>query len=335
MQFVQLTQRTDAWLDWRKNGITASESPVILGASPYKTPWRLWAEKTGFMQSPDLSNNPNVQRGVVLEDAVRERIAQEMCDIIEPACAEWDGDPIFRASFDGLTTSNLPVEVKCPSAKVFEDVKANRENSLAYKLYYVQVQHQILVANAPKGYLVFFCDDELLKFEIARDDEMINVILTKGREFFDCCKEQREPELDPQRDVFIPRDDDARKWAYAARDYRMLDERIRSLKDKIAAYEAQLSSVKDTMKTMCGDFVSADFAGVSVRHSFVKGRVDYKKALESAGVTVGEDALEACRSKPTSRWSFKLSETDGAKDLLNEEVRAAAEVPKINTLWWD
>ena len=123
MQFVELDQRTDAWFEWRKNGITASESPVIVGLSPYQTPWRLWAEKTGFMERPDLSRNPNVQRGVLLEDAVRERIAQDMCDIIEPACAEWDTDPIFRASFDGLTSSNLPVEIKCPSERVFMDVK--------------------------------------------------------------------------------------------------------------------------------------------------------------------------------------------------------------------
>ena len=279
MQFVELDQRTDAWFEWRKNGITASESPVIVGLSPYQTPWRLWAEKTGFMERPDLSKNPNVQRGVLLEDAVRERIAQDMCDIIEPACAEWDMDPIFRASFDGLTSSNLPVEIKCPSERVFMDVKVNREASETYKLYYVQVQHQILVADAPKGYLVFFCNDELLKFEIARDEAMIQMILTKGREFFACCREKREPALDPERDVYIPRDEDAKKWAYAARDYRMLEERIQSLKDQIAVYEAQQSSIKDTLKEMCGQHVAVDFAGVAVRHSFVKGRVDYKKGL--------------------------------------------------------
>lgn len=37
MQFVELDQRTDAWFEWRKNGITASESPVIVGLSPYQT----------------------------------------------------------------------------------------------------------------------------------------------------------------------------------------------------------------------------------------------------------------------------------------------------------
>lgn len=38
MQFVELDQRTDAWFEWRKNGITASESPVIV----------IWTPKLGL-----------------------------------------------------------------------------------------------------------------------------------------------------------------------------------------------------------------------------------------------------------------------------------------------
>ena len=44
MHIINLDQRTDAWKAWRNQGITATDSTVILGASPYKTPWRLWAE---------------------------------------------------------------------------------------------------------------------------------------------------------------------------------------------------------------------------------------------------------------------------------------------------
>lgn len=337
MKFIELDQRSDEWHVWRQQGITASESPVIIGMSPYQTPWRLWAEKTGFMERPDLSNNPNVQRGVMLEDAVRERFAQELCEIIEPCCGEWDVDPIFRASFDGLTSSNLPVEIKCPSERVFEDVKANRENSKTFQLYRVQVQHQILVSDASMGYLVFFCNDELLKFEIQRDEAIIGEILTKGREFFQCVVEKREPELDPERDVYIPRDEDAKQWAILARDYQTNETQIEALKAKIAKYESQQTVIKNQMKSLCGKYVSVDFAGVSAKHSFVKGRVDYKKALENSGVTLTEDQLEACRSKPTERWNFKVTGSAVPKGLLNEDIIASAEdeMHPIKTLWWD
>lgn len=40
MHIINLDQRTDAWKAWRNQGVTATDSTVILGASPYKTPWR-------------------------------------------------------------------------------------------------------------------------------------------------------------------------------------------------------------------------------------------------------------------------------------------------------
>ena len=118
MHIINLDQRTDAWKAWRNQGITATDSTVILGASPYKTPWRLWAEKVGKILPPDLSKNPNVQRGVALEDEARRLFQNKHLTCVMPACAESDVDPIFRASFDGLTPPNEPVEFKCPGEKV-------------------------------------------------------------------------------------------------------------------------------------------------------------------------------------------------------------------------
>ena len=44
MKIVDLPQRTPAWHAWRNAGVTPSEVPILMG-SPYKTPWRLWAER--------------------------------------------------------------------------------------------------------------------------------------------------------------------------------------------------------------------------------------------------------------------------------------------------
>jgi hypothetical protein len=58
MKTIDLAQRTPEWHQWRAQGITASESAIILGRSPYKTPWRLWAERTGLAKTEVLSKNP-------------------------------------------------------------------------------------------------------------------------------------------------------------------------------------------------------------------------------------------------------------------------------------
>lgn len=56
MKVIDLVQRSLEWHQWRKSGVTASESPILMG-SPYKTPWRLWAEKRGLILEADLSGN--------------------------------------------------------------------------------------------------------------------------------------------------------------------------------------------------------------------------------------------------------------------------------------
>ncbi len=51
MKIVDVVQRTPEWERWRAQGVTASEAAIVLGRSPYKTPWRLWAERTGIPSS--------------------------------------------------------------------------------------------------------------------------------------------------------------------------------------------------------------------------------------------------------------------------------------------
>lgn len=42
---VTLQQGSDSWLNWRREGLTATEAGVILNQNPNKSPWRLWMEK--------------------------------------------------------------------------------------------------------------------------------------------------------------------------------------------------------------------------------------------------------------------------------------------------
>ena len=123
MTVVDLNQRSEEWLKWRAMGITATDIPVILGLSPYKTPWQLWAEKIGRINPPDLSGNPNIQRGVKLEDEARQIAEARYGEILLPVCGEcarWD---VLRASFDGIDSNNMPYEFKAPSKSVWDELE--------------------------------------------------------------------------------------------------------------------------------------------------------------------------------------------------------------------
>lgn len=320
MLLVKLDQRTPEWFVWRRNGITASETPIILGLSPYKTPWRLWMEKTGKMQPEDLSRNPNVQRGVEMEDGVRKLFEEERLEIVEPACGICDEDSVFRASFDGLDSKGRPVEIKCPSRKVWDEVIANGEASDTYRLYAAQVQHQLLVAGADEGFLVFYSEGEMKIFEIKRDEAFIQRIRIEGRKFFESMQAGKPPEKDPERDLYVPEsEEDVTLWVQAARLFLRHQKELDELEEKAAAVKCKLAELRPVFQSLMGDNALADFAGVEVRRSCVKGRIDYQKALEATAGKMDPAELEKFRSEPSERWSVKPSGSDLPKQFVEDE----------------
>jgi putative phage-type endonuclease len=67
-EFIAAPQRSAKWFKLRKTGITATDATVIAGLSPYKTPYQLWAEKSGKVKEAEVG--AAAQRGIILEDAV-------------------------------------------------------------------------------------------------------------------------------------------------------------------------------------------------------------------------------------------------------------------------
>lgn len=319
MQIINLDQRTDAWKAWRNNGVTATDATVILGANPYKTQWRLWAEKVGKILPPDLSRNPNVQRGVALEDEARLLFQNKHLTCVMAACGECDVDPIFRASFDGLTPDNEPVEFKCPGEKVLTEVKTEGLKAKTVQMYSVQVQHQMLVARAQKGWLVFYDSQakELIEFEIKRDEQIIKRLLAEGREFYECVTKKIEPAKDPLRDAFLPAEGEERiRWIAAARDFAQADREIEALQNRINELAISRDHAKQSLIEMMGNNALADFAGVSLSRSAIKGRVDYAKLVEKlVGRKPTHEEVESVRSKATERWYVKRTDREVSKDV--------------------
>lgn len=339
MHIINLDQRTDAWKAWRNQGITATDSTVILGTSPYKTPWRLWAEKVGKILPPDLSKNPNVQRGVALEDEARLLFQNKHLTCVMPACAECDVDPIFRASFDGLTPLNEPVEFKCPGDKVLTEVRTEGLKAKTVQMYSVQVQHQMLVSGSNRGWLVFYdsTTKELIEFEIQRDETIIKRLLAEGRKFYESVTKKIEPPKDPLRDAFLPAEGEERmRWIAAARDFCQADREIEALQTRINQLTVAIDEAKEKLIGMMGNNALADFAGVSLTRSAVKGRVDYAKLLEKVvGREPTEEEIESVRSKPTERWYVKRVDRDLPKDAVDDDLEKSLNKCDVGeSLYW-
>ena len=62
------------WLAARRNGITASEIGIIMGLSPYSSPYKLFHQKTGDL--PEEDDNISLAIGRHFEDFVADRFAE-------------------------------------------------------------------------------------------------------------------------------------------------------------------------------------------------------------------------------------------------------------------
>lgn len=337
MRLLNLEQRSGAWLAWRQSGITATESSVILGLNPYMTPWRLWCEKVGRAKPADLSSNPLVRFGIEHEDEVRQLFELKHLDAVMPACGEFDEDPLFRASFDGLTTSMEPVELKCPSETTLLDVKQRGLQSDACRLYRIQVQHQLMVSGAQHGWLVFFdrASNEIIDFDIKRDEGLIAEIRSKGREFFDrFVKKRKEPPKDPARDIYVPNGDvEIARWNQSAADYAVAQQATEELQKQIEAYSAIKNRCRDELTEMMGEFLHADFAGIAITKRMTRGTVNYKDFLQAKGIA--ESDLDAFRGKSFESWLVRVTHDKLPKDFLDEELEAALkQVPTCEAMWF-
>jgi hypothetical protein len=80
------------------------------------------------------------------------------------------------------------VEVKCPHESTFLDVLLNREQSAAYQMYWCQVQQQILVAEAARGFLFFYHQGQYVEFVIERDEAFLTQLIETAMDFWSAVK---------------------------------------------------------------------------------------------------------------------------------------------------
>lgn len=132
------------WLAWRQEGIGSSDAPAIMRASPWTSPFELWARKTNRI-APQPTNSA-MRRGLALEPVAREAY-EELTGIEMPAARmEHPKRPFIRASFDGLNEKHGRVlEIKCPGRVDHLEARRGR----IPKKYLWQCVHLLLVSGLP------------------------------------------------------------------------------------------------------------------------------------------------------------------------------------------
>lgn len=183
---VNLDQGTPEWLEWRSQGIGASDAPVIVGENPWKSAAQLLDQKCG---NSVVVSNEAMMRGSALEPEARRRFENKLGVTFLPACLQSSNFEWLRASVDGLAVDgSVVVEIKCGESvykKTFSSGKVP-------VYYYGQLQHILAVTGM--SVIDFWCylpNRPELHLRVDRDETYINRMLDLECRFWETLKARR------------------------------------------------------------------------------------------------------------------------------------------------
>jgi putative phage-type endonuclease len=273
-------QGTEEWLQFRRNHIGASDAPVIMKMSPWKTPYQLWEEKLGIVASPPLSSA--MKRGVALEEKARQCFEEMTGIAIRPVVRVHPDHMWMMASLDGLDgAESIVVEIKCPNQ---EDHAEARNGKIPPK-YFPQLQHQLEVIDFDWGFYFSFDGSQGILVEVKRDRVYIEQLLEKEKRFWDQLQALEPPPF--EENDFVRRTD--KLWEEVAQEWNMLQEQLRRIQLREGAIRNKLIDLAGERNT--------EGHGIKVSRIIRKGCVDFSKIPELASLD-----LEKYRKEPKSYW---------------------------------
>lgn len=283
MRLLDLDQNTVEWEKFRLEKIGSSDAPIILGVSPWKTPFQLWLEKRG--DTHKAASKPHMQRGHDLEEKARHAFEKAIGIVVFPRVVQSSTYDWMIASLDGIDIDqSILVEIKCPG-KV-DQALANK-GKIPEK-YYPQLQHQLAASGLDLGFYYSFDGEQGIILEVKRDDAYIDQMLEKETAFFQSIQSDTPPSLTDrdhmQREDSIWREK-AEKWRY--------------VQEKLKRFETEEKRLREELIELA-DSKSCEGGGIRMTLSMRKGAIDYR----SIPLLQGMD-LESYRKKSSIIWSIK------------------------------
>lgn len=210
VEVIILKNRAE-WLEQRKGRIGGSEAACIVGMNPYQTNVELWEYKTGRRIAEDISDKPFVKYGTNAEEYLRELFKldypQYNAHYVDNNMWLNEKYPFAHASLDGWLEDEKGrlgvLEIK--TTNILQSMQREKWNHRIPDNYYIQVLHYMMVTEFDfavlKAQLKYDYDGDIFlttkHYLIEREEvqEDIEFLEKAERRFFECIKEDRQPNL--------------------------------------------------------------------------------------------------------------------------------------------
>jgi putative phage-type endonuclease len=196
VKIIELTQKSEAWIDWRRGGITASEISLLVEESPYRNLSQLLRAKSAPFSESNRTNE-DMERGILFEPLVRKAL-EGIYGALPAVCVESSEFEWVRASLDGLQhtpTYTRILEIKCPRDYNHDRVLRG-EVPITHLL---QMQWQLLCVRtcpAPHVLYVSYCHEHECKLHVMRiepDRALQESMLNQAKEAWESIRQGRKP----------------------------------------------------------------------------------------------------------------------------------------------
>lgn len=291
MQRLNIAQKTPEWHELRRNSLGASDAPVIMGISPYKTPLELWEEKLGLRQPSDATEHMN--RGNDLEIVARDHYNVVFRDDMVPVVIQSDQFPFLIASLDGMNSMDDFIEIKYNRDDVHEEVSSC---GTIPEHHMCQLQHQFLVTGKNDcHYVSINSRHQVIFIKVCRDNNYIFKLADALHQFWDMILKFDQPNF-TDKDYVERRD---QTWSELA------TELIR-IKRELEPYEAMKKREEELRKTLIKECngKSCVGAGLKITRFLKKGSLDIEKMCSE--LSLNSDKLEMWRKQSAENWRLGI-----------------------------
>lgn len=197
MPRIVAAPHSEAWHEARKTALGASEIAAAAGLSVYQTPLELYLRKRG--EIPPIEDNDAMRLGRKLEPVVKSEFCERTGLVLidqEPPMFRHDVHDEIVATPDGIITPDELLETKTANFRM-KKFWGDEETDAVPEQYLCQAQAQMAVMNAKRCHVAVLFDGRTLNiYQVDRNEELIELLLSSGLKLMAMVRDGRPPEPD-------------------------------------------------------------------------------------------------------------------------------------------
>lgn len=194
----------DEWLEIRKKSIGGSEIAAVIGMNRWKTPFAVWAEKTGRVDS-SVQQSESMYWGTVMEAILREEFSKRTGYAVKEAhyiFASID-NPFLTANIDGYVDLGNG-EYAVLEIKTAGNYAESDWNDGCPIEYFCQVQHYLYITGMKKAFIAVLIGGNQFKYlEINRDEGTIQTIICCAKQFWNLVQTDTPPAVNDKDNALL------------------------------------------------------------------------------------------------------------------------------------